>query len=339
METIDLAISIDHKLPKYHQFTNLLLNKIHNGELKEGEKLPSIVDASESYELSRDTVLRAYKDLYNKGLLTSVYRKGYFVSNPVLGKPTKRVLMITSGLTSANFLFYQKLSRIMEDNDIEYDFKVYHNNMDRLSYLMDEAVGNYHTFIVDPQLLSTEKVVEIVKSKVVKDEIILLNDQNTGGLLCKRHIQFDIKNDLYTALIKLSERLDHYQTLNLMLPEKEYFPYRLINGFFDYCDNHNKSGHLLEEVKGVKRGNAYIAIDEKSLFAVLNSACQSSIEPGEDIGLLALFERPYFQYLSKKITSLNWFNNNLMECIVSAVKSDTPTLLQAEVELNLRESL
>lgn len=339
MQAIDVTIQVDHKLPKYQQFTNMLIEKIHRGEFKKGERLPSLLDSSATYGLSRDTVIKAYKNLYDQGFLTSIYRKGYFVSLPSTGKPGKKVLMATSEMNSANFLFYRQLSNTMEENGIQCDFKVYYNDLDRLAHFVDEAVGNYHTYIVDPQLHSKEKILGLFKNKVADDGIILLNDGNANDEPDKRQILFNIEEDFSNSLKYLNDRLNKYKELNLVLPSQEYFPYKLINGFFNYCDLTCKTGHILEEVKEVKKGNAYIVMDEKSLFGFMNGVCQDQTTLGQDVGLLALFERPYLQYMTKKVSSLNWFNKALIECIVSAIKTNSNWCVRAEVELNVRESL
>ena len=69
----------DSKLPKYQQLINSLLQDIEMGELKPGERLPSINEASEECYLSRDTVERAYTELHKMGVITSIFRKGYFI--------------------------------------------------------------------------------------------------------------------------------------------------------------------------------------------------------------------------------------------------------------------
>lgn len=339
MQAIDVTIQVDHKLPKYQQFTNILINKINRGEFKKGARLPSIMDSSAAYGLSRDTVLKGYKNLYDRGFLTSIYRKGYFVSLPSTGKPGKKILVAISATNSANFLFYQQLSKIMEENYIQCDFKIYHNDINRLGHFINEAAGIYHTYIVDPQLQAKERILNLFKNKVADDGVILLNDQNVTYEPNRRHILLNMEEDFCNALEQLKDRLGKYKTLNLMLPPEEYFPYKLINGFFNYCDQNCMTGHILEDVKQVEKGNAYIIMDEKSLFSFMNIICKNQMKMGQDVGLLALFERPYLQYMTKKVSSLNWFNNGLIDCIVSAIKTNFKRCVRAEVELNIRESL
>lgn len=339
MEIAQPILNINDKLPKYQQFVNILLHKMNHGELKKGDKLPSIVESSLSYGLSRDTVLRAYKKLYNKGVITSIYRKGYFVSQSSFGKLKKNVLVAVSELTSANYMFYERLSKEMDQNKMQCDLRIYNNSLDRLENVIREAEGNYHTFILEPQMHALEKILQLSQSKIVSDEIIILNDETIGPAQYGRHVFLNIEKAIHESLKKLSLRFDRYHTINLVLPAKEYFPYKLITGFFNYCDQNDKQGNLLEEINTIAQGNAYILIDEESLFDFLNLSNLNQTEIGTDVGVLTLFERQYLKHLKIPVSSLNWFNDRLVECIMCSIQNSKYKCQKSDVELTIRESL
>ena len=98
--------SPDNKLPKYQQLVKSLLRDIELGDLKPGERLPSINEASEECYLSRDTVERAYTELHKMGAITSIFRKGYFISDSKLNIKTK-ILFLVGKITESNLEIYQ----------------------------------------------------------------------------------------------------------------------------------------------------------------------------------------------------------------------------------------
>ena len=55
---------------------------IINGELKEGDSLPSIRGLASDMKISVITIKRAYEDLEKEGLIYSVQGKGFYVDNP-----------------------------------------------------------------------------------------------------------------------------------------------------------------------------------------------------------------------------------------------------------------
>ena len=68
-------------IPKYKQIIHSIEGAIKNGELKKGDKLPSINEIRNLNKLSRDTVLTAFNELKNRGIIKPVVGKGYYVSS------------------------------------------------------------------------------------------------------------------------------------------------------------------------------------------------------------------------------------------------------------------
>ena len=64
-----------------HQLLESIERVLESGIVKEGEILPSINELSCYFEVSRWTVEKVFNGLKKKGLIDSVPRKGYFVSD------------------------------------------------------------------------------------------------------------------------------------------------------------------------------------------------------------------------------------------------------------------
>lgn len=63
----------------YDQLVRALESAIENGELKNGERLPSERDLAEQLKLSRTTVVNAYRELESRGLIRGHIGRGTFV--------------------------------------------------------------------------------------------------------------------------------------------------------------------------------------------------------------------------------------------------------------------
>jgi len=77
-----MKIEIDKKsgIPLYLQIKHQIKKLLENGNLKEGEQLPTERDLSESLGVSRNTVSMAYKELVLENVLSSSPGRGTFVS-------------------------------------------------------------------------------------------------------------------------------------------------------------------------------------------------------------------------------------------------------------------
>lgn len=68
------------KLPIYEQIINSIKDEIIKGNLKEGEKLPSIRSLAKELNISVITTKRAYDELEREGFISTVAGKGCYVS-------------------------------------------------------------------------------------------------------------------------------------------------------------------------------------------------------------------------------------------------------------------
>lgn len=75
-----IIISNASDKPIYEQIADQIKTHIINGELMEGEMLPSIRNLAKELQISVITTKRAYEELEREGYIVSVPGKGSFVS-------------------------------------------------------------------------------------------------------------------------------------------------------------------------------------------------------------------------------------------------------------------
>lgn len=70
----------DNSQPIYRQLRDLVVEMILDGVVKEGDPLPSVRTAAADYRLNPLTVLKAYQQLVDEGLVESRRGRGMFVN-------------------------------------------------------------------------------------------------------------------------------------------------------------------------------------------------------------------------------------------------------------------
>lgn len=78
---MDIIISNSSGKPIYEQITSQIKQKIMQGDLKEGDALPSMRLLAKDLHISVITTKRAYEDLERDGFITTVVGKGSFVAS------------------------------------------------------------------------------------------------------------------------------------------------------------------------------------------------------------------------------------------------------------------
>ncbi len=73
-------MKFNDNLPIYIQIMNLLIKQIISGELKGGEKLPSVRELSTELKVNPNTIQRSYQELEREGVVFTQRGMGSFVS-------------------------------------------------------------------------------------------------------------------------------------------------------------------------------------------------------------------------------------------------------------------
>jgi len=77
---VDIIISNSVDEPIYEQIVKQIKNLIINGDLEEGDALPSIRNLAKELQISVITTKRAYEELERDGFINKVAGKGTFVA-------------------------------------------------------------------------------------------------------------------------------------------------------------------------------------------------------------------------------------------------------------------
>ncbi len=81
--TIDFASGI----PVYKQIINFICMAVSSGQLKQGERLPTIKELTKRLNVNPNTVAKAYRELDLKEIITSKRGNGSFISETARQRP------------------------------------------------------------------------------------------------------------------------------------------------------------------------------------------------------------------------------------------------------------
>jgi GntR family transcriptional regulator len=77
---MDIQIDKNRRLPIYDQIEEQIKGLINSGQIQTGDQLPTIRDLSVKLSVNFNTVVLAYRDLVNEGIIITERGKGTFVA-------------------------------------------------------------------------------------------------------------------------------------------------------------------------------------------------------------------------------------------------------------------
>ncbi len=311
-----IQLDVNSVVPKYIQIIDAIIHNISNGNIKIGEKIPSINKLSQEIYLSRDTVERAYSILKKRNVLVSVHGKGTYVAETeLISKP--KILFLVNKLSPYKMKIYNSFLNKMGDN-ARIDIQSYHCDETLFLELMEKYKLSYDSFVIMPHfrtknlthISTTEKVTKVI-SKIPKENLVLLDnkDHKIEGEFIE--VYQDYKNDIITALNQGSQAIAKYNKLTIVYPKTSFYPYpkSILEGFKKYCVQNNFKFEIIEEVTEqteIAPKNLFITLEDNDLVKVVNKIRSSRYDIGKDIGVISYNDSPLKQLLGITVITTNF---------------------------------
>lgn len=286
-----LRVDENGKTPKFLQIVNSIIAQIDAGVFKPGDRLPSINETSAEYYLARATVEKAYCSLLKSGHITSLYRKGFYVSD---GKIVKRVLFLTGALSETNRAIFKSVSEQL-GKAYKVDIYVYDYQREYLFDGLEKQAGNYHYYVLMPHHLADMVDLAEVLKKIPAERLIILDGSISSlGRNCAT-IRFGGGDQFRAVLEQNVALLQKYRTLNFVTTDNEYVPADWYSAFLNFTEQYRLDGRVLDTADEIplQKGAAYLLVDDDDLINLIQEANQKRFIPGEDVGLVSFNDARY----------------------------------------------
>jgi len=306
-ENIYKIIVIDEQsvTPKYLQVINSILKGIEEGRIHKDYFLPSINDLSYELEISRDTGIRAYKDLKNMGIINSVPGKGYFIANTDIKKRIK-IFLLFNKLSTHKKILYDAFAAALGEN-AAIDFYIYNNDFSLFKELLTNKRDSYSYFVIVPHFLEGgENAYEIINT-IPKEKLLVLDKllPEVDGNYATVYENFE--KDIYEALEQALEPLKKYETIKIIFPDYTYHPKEILKGFHRFCNQYAFNSEVINNIneETINAGTAYISLMEDDLVILIEKILDTRLEVGKDVGVISYNETPLKKIILNGITTIS----------------------------------
>lgn len=321
-------------VPKYRQIISSIEEAITAGELKKGDKLPSLNSIKNKHSVSRDTVLTAFNELKNRGIITSIVGKGYYLTSEDVAV-SQKVFVLFDELNAFKEDLYNAIIQSFGEH-IQVDLYFHHFNTKFFSQIIYENVGDYSYYVIMPANLSnTEEVI----SQLQKDKVYILDQVQP------EHEDFpavfqNFEKDVFEGLSQLKSKIKAYKKFNLIYSEKKQ-PKGILDGFLKFCETAEIPYQILNsfETESIQKKEVYFVLEDKPLIQIIKQMKAKEYEFIKDIGMISYNDSLLKEVIEGGITTISTDFKLMGKQLAEMIKNNAPKRIANTSQLRLRKSI
>jgi len=316
---------------KYQQLIDSVINALQQGELREGESLPSVNQVIHDYGVSRDTIVKAYNELKKRGIIEAIPNKGYFIR-----KDSEKVFLFLDTYSAFKEGLYNSFrAELSETTDIEILF--HHYNFRVFESMVNNSVGRYSKYVI---MCYDEPGIAGVLKKLPPEKILILD--------VKMHVpdnysyviqDFDVS--FYNCMAEAESRFRKFEEIIFVHPPLTMHPMISRDAFNRFCKDKGFKGKIVNRIEPdkIKKGKVFIVVSDNDLAMIIEKVRKLKLIPGIDIGLISYNDTPLKKIIENGITVISADFGLMGKQAAIAVKSKDIHKEVIPTRLIIRDSL
>ncbi len=299
-----LHIDAGSARPKYQQIADALLAGITSKNLGIDEQLPSINEISAQYDVSRDTVERAYKVLKRDGVIISVRGKGYYAT-AAEQRVNRKVLVVFNKLSDHKREIFEGLAEALGD-EVDLELQIYHDDFRSFERIIDRHRNHFSDFVIIPSFVGScqQRAREIVNTVLANRNVIIVSAALGGTRPGVGSVTQDYEADIIAGLDEAHDLLARYRYVTLLF-DPDCAARGIIAGFQRWSDSATQATDVLtvdQAPDPLVPGTAYVCVTDRQLVQLVKGARDQKLQLGRDVGLIAYNDSVLKEVLVNGIT-------------------------------------
>lgn len=322
------------KTPKYKQIIASIEKAIEDGNLKKGDKLPSLNKIKDQFSLSRDTVLIAFNELKSRGIIQSIVGKGYYVKSEDV-TVNKKIFLLFDELNAFKEDLFSSFTNYLGDG-IQVDIFFHHFNSKVFAKLIEDNLGDYNYYIIMPA--------NVVKAKdsisILPADKVYLLDQTNSELSAYPSVHQNFEKNVYDGLTGVNMLLEKYSKIVLLFSAKRQ-PIGILKGLELFCLTNNISYEVIEglQVRKPKKNELFFILDDRDLVEVIKKAKDEYLVLGKDYGIISYNETLLKEIVEGGITTISTDFNDMGKKLAEMILNNDRRQIENGNSLIIRNSI
>ncbi|MGC6479209.1 MAG: GntR family transcriptional regulator [Flavobacteriaceae bacterium] len=280
-------------LSKHEQLVQGIMQVIDAGNLPIGAQMPSINSMVDRIGFARKTIVKAYEELKERGLIESQKAKGYFViSNNT--EVVQRVALLLYAFQRFQQEFYDSLREELGEK-AHIDVYFHHNNNNVFETIFKNIQGKYSMYIVAPLMhdISHSLLKRLPKQKlIIVDRFFDLGTEYT-------YVTQEFFNSTKKIFQRHLDKISDYQNIVLFYNNYKDYPEEIRNAFYEFIQINHLSGTTISRysIEELNKDTLYICLSDSDLWPLLRDSTKNGLKISKDIGVIS-----FNDHIVKEIT-------------------------------------
>lgn len=330
-------IKIDSNVstPKYKQLIICIQEAISNGNLKLGDRIPSLNAIQTEFNLSRDTVLKAFNELKNKRIISSTPGKGYYIETTNIHQQEKIFVLFDEFNSFKEVLYNSFVSSIGRKASVDIFF--HHFNRDVFKSLLADNLYKYTSFVIMP---ATFKNITSSLKQLPFDKTYILDRKLAEHSPLYGTIYQNFAKGLRRALEGGSLVLKKYNKLILISATGKEPEERKL-AFANFCKEQNMQYEILEDLENrePKNGEVYFLTHDSDMVWLIKHAEARNLELGKQLGIVSFNDAPLKEVVAGGITTISTNFEKMGQLLAKMILTGSKDIIENPTELIVRKSL
>ena len=329
IKLMSFQIEIDKslKVPIYQQITDFIIKGIESGTVQVGDMLPSINQVALENSVARETVIKSFSALQERGIVKAVQGKGFFILTKSVDI-RNRVFLLFDTFSAYKQTFYKALRDSLGQKSIV-DLYFHHFNPKIFKKLLREAAGNYTHYVVLP--FDYPKIADYLK--FVPEERLCLVDRYPDYLKSGYSAVYQKFDDaVYNALTTAETLIKKYNSLTLVFCDTiTVVPAGLKEGFERFCRQKGVNYQIscgIASDEAISKGDSFLIIDDDDLVRLVEIANERKLVIGQDIGIISYNDTPLKKVVGNGISVISTDFKKMGETIAGLILNNERACIQ-----------
>lgn len=329
------SLKENYSLSKHERLVQGIIQSIDEGKILVGDKLPSINTMVSEIGYARKTIVKAYEELKNRGLIESKKMQGFYVISQETNLKL-RVALVLFAFKSFQEDFYNTFRNEL-GNKYQIDVFFHHNNIAVFENIISNISGKYGKYIIAPIQHST--IAPILRNLTPQKLLLVDRYLDLGSEFS--FVAQEFEQATYERLVELLPDIKKYDRIVFIKDQVSHSPKGIQRAFQRFISDYHLKGHIEKEfIAGtVNEHHLYFVKNDTTLWYFLKECTEKGYQLGKGIGVLSFDDNVLKQILFGGITTLSTDFNNMAKIAANHVKCGSKIQSILPLDLFRRNSL